>query len=154
MWAPIPAATPPLPLRLSSSVSTASWRKSPPWPPYSSGYFSPRKPSSPIRVNTSLGNQRAFSHSVAFGRSSLATKRRIDSRSSSCSGEKGFIAARSCRSDEIPTALPSEGHDLRERPLPLDRPVRAVHGRADDRARRHRGERRAALDPGGSRLLA
>ena len=40
------------------------------------------------------------------------------------------------------------------RPKPLDRPLRALRGHADDRARRDRRERRAALDPGRPRLLA
>ena len=43
-----------------------------------------------MRVKTSLGNQRASSHSPTCGRSSAATKRRIAARSSSCSaGERG-----------------------------------------------------------------
>ena len=42
MCAPIPAARPPEPQRASSSLSTASCRWSPPWPPYSSGYLRPR----------------------------------------------------------------------------------------------------------------
>ena len=42
MCAPIPADRPPDPAPVSSSLSTASCTKSPPWPPYSSGYLSPR----------------------------------------------------------------------------------------------------------------
>ena len=41
-----------------------------------------------------------------------------------------------------------------DRQEPLDRALRAVRGDADDRARRHRRERRAAVDPGRPRLLA
>ena len=44
-----------------------------------------------------------------------------------------------------------DGDDRQE---PLDRTLRALRGDADDRARRHRRERRAALDPGRSRVLA
>ena len=73
--APIPAARPPEPQRASSSTSTASWRWSPPCPPSASGYFSPSSPSSPMRVKTPSGNQRACSQSRACGRSSRATKR-------------------------------------------------------------------------------
>ena len=47
----------------------------------------PRKPSSPIRSNTQSGNV-VSSHSSAWGWSSLITKRRIDSRSCSCSSVK------------------------------------------------------------------
>ena len=39
-------------------------------------------------------------------------------------------------------------------PSPLARALRPVRGRADDRARCHDRQRRAALDPGGPRLLA
>ncbi len=50
VWALSPAATPPEPPeRASSSTQTASCRWVPPWPPYSSGNFSPRKPSSAQR---------------------------------------------------------------------------------------------------------
>ena len=41
-----------------------------------------------------------------------------------------------------------------DRQEPLDRSLRALRGDADDRARRHRGQRRAAVDPGRSGLLA
>ena len=44
-------------------------------------------------------------------------------------------------------------HERRHRPHPLDRPLRALRGDAHDRARRHRRERRAAVDPGRPRLL-
>jgi len=84
-------ATPPDPHRAISSAKTASCRWSPPSPPYSSGYFRPRKPTRASAPKTSSGNQRASSHSDACGRSSLATKRRIESRSSSCSAANGFI---------------------------------------------------------------
>src|ERR671919_469478 len=92
-WAPIPAATPPDPQRDSSSLSTASSRWSPPRPPYSRGYSSPRRPSSPIRVNTSLGNQPSRSHSPTWGRSSSATNRRISPRSSWWRSVKGGVGA-------------------------------------------------------------
>ena len=49
VWPPIPADTPPEPQRAISSANTAPCTVSPPWPPYSSGYLSPRKPSSPMR---------------------------------------------------------------------------------------------------------
>src|SRR5689334_18166524 len=91
--APMPAASPPLPQRASSSASTASCRCPPPWPPYSSGYFSPRKPTAASFANTSSGNQRSASHCSACGRSSAATKRRIESRSSSCSSVNGGVGA-------------------------------------------------------------
>ena len=42
-------------------------------------------------AKTSLGNQPSSSHSVAWGRSSFATNRLIDSRSSPCSSVKGGI---------------------------------------------------------------
>ena len=41
-----------------------------------------------------------------------------------------------------------------QRPQSVDRALRALHQRADDRPRRHGRERRAALDQGRSRLLA
>ncbi len=50
VWALSPAATPPEPPeRASSSTQIASCRWVPPWPPYSSGNLSPRKPSSAQR---------------------------------------------------------------------------------------------------------
>src|SRR5436190_10257223 len=60
-----------------------------------------------MRVNTSFGNQRASSHSRAWGRSSLSMKRRIASRSSSCSSvnggliECGVAAARMVEAKQI-----------------------------------------------------
>ena len=48
-------------------------------------------------VKTSLGNQRSSSHSSAWGRSSAAMKRRIDSRSSSCSSVNGGVAGIAAR---------------------------------------------------------
>ena len=69
------------------------------------------------------------------------------------------------RSQQQPTTLRSR-HDRSQprptaphrnaagRPLALDRAGRALRRRADDRPRRHRRERRAALDPGRPRLLA
>ena len=95
--APMPAASPPLPQRASSSASTASWRCPPPWPPYSSGYFRPRKPTPASLANTSSGNQRSASHCSAWGRSSAAMKRRIESRSSSCSSVNGGVAGIAAR---------------------------------------------------------
>ena len=47
-----------------------------------------------MRVKTSFGNHSASSHSSTCGRSSLATKRRIASRSCSCSSVKGGIGRR------------------------------------------------------------
>src|SRR6478672_8963659 len=96
-WAPMPAASPPLPQRASSSASTASWRCPPPCPPYSSGYFSPRKPTPASLAKTSSGNQRSASHCSAWGRSSAAMKRRIESRSSSCSSVNGGVAGIAAR---------------------------------------------------------
>src|SRR5438876_4420718 len=89
MCPPIPALTPPEPARGSSSIRTASRRWSPPSPPYSSGYFSPRNPTAASLWKTSLGNQRSSSHCCECGRSSAATKRRTLSRSCSCSSVKG-----------------------------------------------------------------
>src|SRR6478672_517201 len=96
-WAPMPAASPPLPQRASSSASTASWRCPPPCPPYSSGYFSPRKPTPASLAKTSSGNQRSASHCSAWGRSSAAMKRRIESRSCSCSSVNGGVAGIAAR---------------------------------------------------------
>ena len=53
----------------------------------------PRKPSSPMRVNSSRGNSSASSHSGACGRISRSTNERSDSRSASCSSVKGGIGA-------------------------------------------------------------
>ena len=72
-------------------------QESPPWPPYSSGYFSPRKPSSAMRGKTSSGNHGPPPTRAACGRSSAATKRRIDSRSSSCSSVNGGVAGIAAR---------------------------------------------------------
>src|SRR5215212_7410979 len=47
-----------------------------------------------MRVKTSFGNHPASSHSLACGRSSLATNRRIASRSCSCSSVNGGIGRR------------------------------------------------------------
>src|SRR4051794_41373213 len=55
MTRPPPRSTP-FPTRRSSDL----------WPPYSSGLSSPRKPSSPIRLKTQLGNV-VSSHSSACG---------------------------------------------------------------------------------------
>jgi thioredoxin reductase (NADPH) len=95
VWALSPAATPPEPPeRASSSTQIASCRWVPPWPPYSSGNFSPRKPSSAQRSYSSRGNSRAASHSSTFGAISLETKRLTVSRSSSCSSPNGGRTAR------------------------------------------------------------
>ena len=46
------------------------------------------------------------------------------------------------------------GHDDRDHAEPLGRPLRPLRRDADDHPRRHDRERRPAVDPGGSRLLA
>ena len=75
-------------------MKTASCTCVPPSPPYSSGYFRPRKPTDASFVKTSFGNQRSSSHCWEWGRSSFSTKRRIDARSSSCSSVNGGIGRR------------------------------------------------------------
>ncbi len=73
VWAPSPAPTPPhMPAAAISSAQTASWRSSPPWPPSSPGYLSPRKPSSPARVDRArAGTRDGASHSSWWGTISL-----------------------------------------------------------------------------------
>src|SRR5205823_2177263 len=56
--------------------------------------FRPMWPSSARRPNTSLGNQRASSHSAACGYSSVSTYRRTAARNSSCSAVNGGIGRR------------------------------------------------------------
>src|SRR5438067_2503900 len=122
MCPPIPALTPPDPARGSSSIRTASWRWSPPSPPYSSGYFRPRKPTAASLWKTSLGNQRSSSHCCECGRSSAATKRRIDCRSSSCSSvnggrgkslEHGVPAALVVEADQVAGAVAAAAVEVR-----------------------------------------
>src|SRR5919106_6168834 len=65
-----------------------------------------------------------------------------------------FLArtGRSIRSNE--NARKEYADDLQQRPLPLARPLRSLPRRSDDRPRRDDRERRAAVDPRRSRLLA
>ena len=62
------------------------------------GVLEPEEAELGQRVNTSLGNQRASSHSIACGRSSFATNRRIASRNCSCSSPNGGIGLRAAAS--------------------------------------------------------
>src|SRR5262245_59715059 len=88
----------------SSSMITASNRKSPAAPPYSSGVQAPRKPASPQRRQTAGSLRPAAFQAPIWGAISDAAKRRNWELKSSCSSLK--------TSRRIPASLP--GDSIRE----------------------------------------
>jgi hypothetical protein len=84
--------TPAEPIRDSSSDTTMVWPQSPPWPPTSTGYRTPVRPSSPARLKTQSGKYPSASQSSECGASSDSTHSRTIARSASWSSVK-----RGCR---------------------------------------------------------
>ena len=74
--------------RAISSITIASYRKSPPPPPYSTGMAGPRNPSSPRRRQVARSVVRFRFHSATFGSISRSAKRRSWARKISCSSLK------------------------------------------------------------------
>ena len=88
VWTITLKATPPARQRAISSARTTVIQKSAPPPPYSGGYSTPRKPSSPSWRNRLRGISPRSSHSSTLGTISFSTKRRTAERKSSCSSRK------------------------------------------------------------------
>ena len=152
LCAPIPAASPPEPERASSSASTASATQS-----ASAPYLRPSQPRAASFANTSLGKNRAASHSGACGRNSVSTNARISARSASwrsVNGGTGFTAA--CAASRTRRAAPCAGAAApggsagsRRRPAGRRRRGRALARLLRDRHVLHRGlrQRRGLRQP-------